>query len=100
MAGQSRNCRAFFKRYLRSCPAVVRAMARTVKPWKTYRIVQTGQHCRVVAYAHGWTMRVRIVGHDNPVHAAIGGLIPMEVFGIKLRDLQLVSESVVKSRQR
>lgn len=88
MAGQSRNSRAAFKRWLKGRPGSVRAVARTIKPWKVYRIVETGQHCHVVAYSQDSSVRVNIIGHDNEVLAAMANMAPLQVFGIKPHSLQ------------
>ena len=91
MAGQSRNVRAQFKRWLAGRPGAVRAMARTLKPWNVYRIKETGQHCQIVAFSQNSTVRVDVIGHDDEFRAQMERLCPVQVFGIKPASLEPVT---------
>lgn len=90
MSGQSRNQRAAFRRWLVGRPGVIQALARTLKPWNVYRIRSTGQHVQLVSFSGGGTVTVDVIGHDDQVQAMMASLFPLQVFGLKLSDLEKV----------
>lgn len=81
--GKSNNQRAAFKRWLQSRPVAVRVAGCTVKPWNTYRMIKTGQHCIVQAYCDDGSVRVAIVGHDDSFLAAMAQAERLNVFGVR-----------------
>ena len=80
-----------FRRWLHSRPRVVSVLGRTLKPWKLYRIKATGQRCQVVAYSENFTVRVNVIGHDDPYLHALAGMLPLSVFGLRPDQLEQVN---------
>lgn len=94
MTGQSRNQRAQFKRWLAQKPGSVRALGRTLKPWRVYRIKDTGQHCELVGFFQDFTVSVYVTGHDNPALWPLqASSRPLCVFGLHPRDLERIQPS-------
>ena len=81
------SIRREFRAWIKTRPAGVRAAARTVKPWHVYRLKTTGQHVVLQAYAENGTVRVGVIGHDDPIRALMN-YVGLSVFGISPADLE------------
>lgn len=84
-------------RYVAACNAArirQEVFERTLKPWRVYRIKDTGQHCELVGFFQDFTVSVYVTGHDNPALWPLqASSRPLCVFGLHPRDLERIQPS-------
>lgn len=83
---------AELKEWLVGRPEVIKKLAGQLKPWISYRVKPTGQHCNIISYAEDETVRIVVNGHDNKMMDQVNKLGMFEVFGIKPSDLEPINE--------
>jgi len=69
-------------------PKTIQILAERLKPWITYRVKSTGQHCTLLSYFENGTVSVEIVGHDSEVLNMINSCTSFGVFGLLPDDLE------------
>lgn len=91
-SGLPTNIRKKFMRddWFLTRPTVIKVLIKKLKPWKRYRIKETGQHCVIVSYNEHWTVTVFVTGHDDPLRKTLAEIMRMEVFGINPNSLEIL----------
>jgi len=77
-----------FNDWLEGRPQVIVDMAANLKPWKRYRIKETGQHCSLFSFSEDKTVSVIVDGHDSEFLDQINAMSQTKVFGIHPNDLE------------
>jgi len=75
-------------RWLIGRPKTILTLSQELKPWNTYRVKPTGQHCKLLSYFEDGTVSVEVMGHDSRVLDMSYNCVPFGVFGILPDDLE------------
>jgi hypothetical protein len=71
-----------WRKWVKSRPPVVRAMAERFEPWSLYRMKSTGQRVTMCSFSEDGTLTVAVTGQFNHV------MFDRQVFGVSPDDLE------------